>query len=287
MTIDDTYGATIAKQRLAILLTELRRAEGLTAEQVCGLLGWGRGKLGRFEMNRWKRPELSDIRDLLRLYRAERGVQDRITQLAMLARQRPWWREYGDIFPSEYPGFENDARQISVFLPLAIPDLLQTPAYLQTYAEGIYRPAQWRTRMVESTLGRQRILLRDGRTAPLITAVITEAALLYRWGSLAARREQITHLADLSTDQNIKIRIYPFEAGPHPGPLGPVCRLDFDPDDPSLLFLDTGLTMTLAEDPEQSAAHSAHLAKALDRCYSRQETTSYLHHLAKADLGSS
>ena len=65
---DDAYGATAAKRRLARRLTELRQASGHTANHVCDLLDWGRGKVGRFEANQWKRPEMSDIRDLMRVY---------------------------------------------------------------------------------------------------------------------------------------------------------------------------------------------------------------------------
>ena len=35
---------------------------------MCDILNWGRGKVGRFEANQWKRPEMSDVRDLLRIY---------------------------------------------------------------------------------------------------------------------------------------------------------------------------------------------------------------------------
>jgi hypothetical protein len=65
---DDAYGATIAKRRLSRQLGEFRKAAGYTANQVCDILNWGRGKVGRFEANQWKRPEMSDIRDLIRIY---------------------------------------------------------------------------------------------------------------------------------------------------------------------------------------------------------------------------
>ena len=45
---DDAYGATVAKRRLARRLTELRHESGHTANHVCDVLNWGRGKVGRF-----------------------------------------------------------------------------------------------------------------------------------------------------------------------------------------------------------------------------------------------
>src|SRR5205809_2309026 len=35
----------------------------LFRSHVCDMLNWGRGKVGRFEANQWKRPEMSDIRE--------------------------------------------------------------------------------------------------------------------------------------------------------------------------------------------------------------------------------
>jgi transcriptional regulator with XRE-family HTH domain len=118
---DDAYGATVAKRRLSRRLTELRRASGHTANHVCDLLDWGRGKVGRFEANHWKRPEMSDIRDLLRVYGVDDEERTELEELAIQARARPWWREYSDVFENEFPGFENDAAQIRVCMPLVLP----------------------------------------------------------------------------------------------------------------------------------------------------------------------
>ncbi len=130
---DDAYGATVAKRRLARRLTELRHDSGHTANHVCDLLGWGRGKVGRFEANLWKRPEMSDIRDLLRIYRVDEAERDELEELAVLARTRAWWRDYPDVFENEFPGYENDAARIRVFMPLLIPGLLQTRDYMEAH----------------------------------------------------------------------------------------------------------------------------------------------------------
>src|SRR5437667_11617456 len=118
---DDAYGATIAKRRLARRLAELRVASGYTANHVCDILNWGRGKVGRFEANQWKRPEMSDIRDLLRIYDVEEGEREKLEELAIQARARPWWRDYSDIVENEFPRVETDARRIRVSIPLVLP----------------------------------------------------------------------------------------------------------------------------------------------------------------------
>ena len=139
---DDAYGATVAKRRLSRRLAELRTESGHTANHVCDILNWGRGKVGRFEANQWKRPEMSDIRDLLRIYGVDTAAAEELEELAIRARARPWWRDYTDIFENEFPGFENDAERIQVCMPLVVPGLLQT----QDYAEAFMRPARGRPR---------------------------------------------------------------------------------------------------------------------------------------------
>ena len=42
---DDAYGATVAKRRLSRRLAELRGDTGYTANHVCDILNWGRGKV--------------------------------------------------------------------------------------------------------------------------------------------------------------------------------------------------------------------------------------------------
>src|SRR5439155_16791569 len=199
------YGATVAKRRLSRRLAELRIKNGYTANQVCDKLNWGRGKVGRFEANVWKRPEMSDIRDLLRIYEVSDAERQELEELAVLARGRAWWREFGDVFgDNEYPGYEADAVRISVYMPLILPGLLQTPAYIEAHMRAGSQPAAWRTRALEARLRRQQILDRGDGAAPELVVVITEASLMYRWGTRADRRAQVDHLVETSRRPNVE-----------------------------------------------------------------------------------
>jgi transcriptional regulator with XRE-family HTH domain len=152
---DDAYGATIAKRRLSERLAELRLGTGYTANHVCDILNWGRGKVGRFEANQWKRPEMSDVRDLLRIYGVSGSESDEVEELAMKARARPWWRDFPEIFDGEFPGYENDATSIGVFMPLILPGLMQTEAYTKSLLRTGPRPPAWRRKALEARLRRQ------------------------------------------------------------------------------------------------------------------------------------
>lgn len=237
--MSDVYGPTIAKRRLARRLSQLRQANGYTANQVCDKLDWGRGKVGRFESNAWIRPEMSDVRDLLRLYEKSEDQRHELESLAVRARERPWWRDYGEVFENEFPGYEADATRIRVFVPLVVPGLLQTPAYTKAYLGVGARPSEWQERAVEARQRRQRVLDREDGTAPDLVAVVTEAALLYRWGSQADRRAQAAHLAVMSRRPNVELRMVRFADGPAPGMSGPVTIFDFPGDEPRTVFAET------------------------------------------------
>lgn len=239
---DDTFGATIAKRKLSRRLTQLRQANGYTANQVCDRLDWGRGKVGRFEANTWRRPEMSDIRDLLRLYEKSEDVRQELEELAVRARERAWWRDYSDVFDNEFPGFEGDAERIRVYVPLVVPGLLQTRSFIEAYMGTDTLTGETRERAIEARLRRQAVLDR-AESPPRVVAVITEAALAYHWGSTACQRGQVAHLIEMGERPNVELRMVRFADGPPPGLQGPVNIFDFPGDEPSMVFAETEFSL--------------------------------------------
>ena len=278
---DDAYGATVAKRRLSRRLAELRAETGYTANHVCDILNWGRGKVGRFEANQWKRPEMSDIRDLVRIYGIDGDIRDEIEELAVRCRVRAWWREYGEIFDNEFPGYENDAASIQVFMPLVLPGLLQTPAYMAAQFKTGPRSPAWRRRAVEARLRRQEILDRTDGTAPRLSVVITEASLLYRWGMHTDRREQIEHLAEMSRRRNVDLRIQRFDDGPATGIYSMVNIFGFPDGEPALVFVETDYSIEEVSKPESVAGYTQSFEFACDAALEPGDTTVYLDNLAR------
>jgi hypothetical protein len=277
---DDAYGATVAKRRLSRRLAELRVNTGYTANHVCDILNWGRGKVGRFEANQWKRPEMSDIRDLIRIYEVEGTERDEIEELAVRCRVRPWWREYGEIFDNEFPGYENDAATIQVFIPLVVPGLLQTQAYMEAQFKSCARPPAWRRKGGKARLRRQEILDRTDSTAPQLSVVITEASLSYRWGMHDDRREQIEHLAELSRRRNIELRIQRFDDGPPTG-LSMVNIFGFPDDEPPIVFVETDYSVEEVSGTDAVHGYIQSFERACDTALEPEDTTVYLEKLAK------
>jgi hypothetical protein len=278
---DDAFGATVAKRRLARRLTELRLNTGYTANHVCDILNWGRGKVGRFEANQWKRPEMSDIRDLIRIYEADDDVRQEIEELATRARARPWWRDYGEIFDDDFPGYENDATLIRVYMPLVLPGLLQTQAYMEALLKTGPRSPAFRRKAVEARLRRQEILDRTDGTAPRLSAVIAEAALLFRWGMHGDRREQVEHLAQMSRRRNIELRIQRFDDGPPTGIYSMVNILNFPDDEPPLVFVENDYAVEEVSKDESVRGYIQSFERAADAALEPSDTTAYLDKLAE------
>lgn len=278
---DDAHGATIAKLLLARKLTELRAEAGYTANHVCDMLNWGRGKVGRFEGNQWKRPEMSDIRDLVRFYQLDETSAREIADLAMQARVRPWWRDYQDIFDNEFPGFEADATRIRIFTPLVIPGLLQTAAYIDALTRASGKSPAWRIRATEARLRRQQILDRDHGALTQLQAVIPEASLLYRWGSAAERRDQLMHLVDMGERPNVRLYLQRFADGPPPGMFSAVQIFDYAVAGLSLVFTETDHGIQQVSDGEYVTGYLQAFDRAVDAALEPADTAQYLKQLAE------
>ena len=283
------YGATVAKWRLSRRLIAMRNRTGLSTPQVDAKLNWERGRLQRIQSNRWSLPDVSAVRDLLRFYDAGDREQEEAIDLALHARARLWWREYvvdkkdeNGVFENEFPGFENDAARISVYLPLVIPGLLQTPAYIQALLAAGLKPPAWRERAMEARLRRQQILDRTDGTAPRLIAVITEASLMYHVGSPADRRNQIAHLAAMSRRPNVELRLLRFADGPHPGMCGPINIFDFpDDEDPKIVFLETDTAIQEVKKSDEERDYITTFTRVRDAALNPTRTTTCLEELAE------
>jgi hypothetical protein len=271
--MSEAYGATIAKRGLARRLRELRVEAGYTANQVCDRLNWGRGKVGRFEANNWVRPELSDIRDLARIY--EGSDLDELEELATCARQRAWWRDYPDVFTNEFPGYEGDASRIRVVMPLVIPGLLQTLPYMQALLRSGTQSPEWREQALRARLRKQQILDRD-ENAPNLVALITEASLLYEWGDPGDRRAQLRHLLTMSARPNVELRLLRLTDGLHPGMSTLVNIFEFPGGEPSMVFLENDEEVQEIDDAAKVEAYGEIFEEIRAAALSAADTAAHL-----------
>lgn len=272
--MSEAYGATIAKRGLARRLRELRIEAGYTANQVCDRLNWGRGKVGRFEANNWVRPELSDIRDLARIYEGSDLAE--LEELASRARQRAWWRDCPEVYSNEFPGYEGDAASIRVVMPLVLPGLLQTLPYMQALLTSGSRSPEWREQALRARLRRQQILDRDGDTLPELIAVITEAALLYEWGDPGDRRAQFRHLLTMAARPKVELRLLRMSDGLHPGMSTLVNIFRFPDGEPTMVFLENDADIQEIDTPDKVEAYEEIFEQIRQAALSPADTAEHL-----------
>jgi hypothetical protein len=166
-------------------------------------------------------------------------------------------------------------------MPLALPGLLQTPAYMEALLKTGPRPPAYRRKAAQARLRRQEILDRPDGTAPKLSTVITEASLLYRWGSRGDRREQIEHLAEVSRRRNVELRVQRFEDGPPTGIYSMVNIFGFPGDEPPLVFLENDYALEEVSKEESVSGFIQSFERAADAALEPLDTTVYLDKLAK------
>jgi transcriptional regulator with XRE-family HTH domain len=247
---------TLRRRRLSAELLQLREASGLTASDAAKRLEWHPSKLTRMERNEWQRPLPRDVEDLLNLYEVtDRAHRDRLITLAREGRQRGWWHPYEAGLSKQYStyiGLEAEAAAVVNFEALQMPGLLQTPEYAREVIRGGQAEITDKEidRRVEVRVARQDVLNRDD---PLrFSAVLDEAVLHRRVGSAEVMRAQLRHLLEVAQLPRVTLQVIPYDAGPHPGALGPFAILKFaDPADPEAVYVENLAGELFVEEPSE------------------------------------
>ncbi|GAA4101117.1 helix-turn-helix transcriptional regulator [Actinomadura miaoliensis] len=236
------HSPVLKARRLALELTKLREAAGMSREQVTQQLEWSGSTLFRIETGR-SRPQPRSVRELLELYGVGGSEKEGLIQLAREARQPGWWHSFRDVLPDPYQvfiGMEAGAETIRTFEPLMVPGLLQTPDYARATIRG--GPQELDPdeidRRVQVRLERQEVLKRRDR--PRLWAVLDEAVLHRQVGGTAVMKTQLAHLVDMAEQGKTTIQVVPFTAGAHAGTTGPFVILDFaNAGDPTVVYLES------------------------------------------------
>lgn len=209
--------------RLAIAATlkQLREERGQVLSDVAqDLPEISTSKLSRLE-NAQGKPNLRDIRDLIRYYEAD-GTPEagQLLEWAEAAQRRGWWTEYDDNLVAgtldAHLAYEVDAVVERVYTIPFLPALLQT----LDYARAVFRDMEHRTdrdirQLLEIRLRRQEALSRREGQRPLrLVAVTHETALRQIVGSPGIMRDQLDALLERVAAANVDLRVFPFTAKP-------------------------------------------------------------------------
>lgn len=248
------FSPTIRRRRLSEELKQLRAAQGLTLERAAEKLEWSRAKIANIETGKRLRPQVTDIRVLLDIYKVtDEERREALLELTRQSRIKGWWTQYRD-FAGAYFGFEAEASSIATYQMGVIPGLLQTPEYAAASARSGLVPPDDIKRVVDARVRRQRIL--DGETTPRLWAIIDEGALSRSVDTANpdVMKDQIQHLLVMTERPAVTVQVLPFSAGLHAAAAGAFVLLDFpNPLDRPIVYLETRHDGLYLEDEEKIA----------------------------------
>lgn len=275
----------VRSRRIGLTLRKLREQQGLTLDQVAGLMDCSPSKISRIETGH-SSAGLRDVRDLLGVYGVTGHTAEAVTEMAREARRhdrnRTWWHPYNSVLVSAYVGNEQTASCIRTYEHQNIPGLLQTPDYALALFHAAHPrpdPATIQARL-RLRLGRQAVLIRH--EDPLhLHVVLDEAALSRPIGGDEVMRAQMRHLAKATTMPNVTVHLLPFNVGAHPGTEGTFAILDFPEVDGSSIVYIENATGGLFLDKGPDVEHYAEIFERIrGRALDPDETTDQINALA-------
>jgi transcriptional regulator with XRE-family HTH domain len=253
-----SMGPTVLRITLGTQLRALREAAGLTREAAAESIRGSATKISRLELGRVRFRD-RDIADLLTLYgKTDPQERAQLLDLARRANCPGWWQQYADLLPpwfETYLGLEQACSVIRTYECQLIPGLLQTREYAHAVTGLAHTDPAEVQRRVELRLRRQRVL--TDPQAPVLWAVIDEAALQRPMIGPALHRAQLTHLIEAAEQPNISIQIAPFARGAHAAAGGSFTLLRFaEAGVPDIVYLEQ-LTSALYLDRRADVEHYA------------------------------
>ncbi|WP_433662679.1 helix-turn-helix domain-containing protein [Nocardia sp. CA-128927] len=231
----EVTGSTLPRRQLGRFLREAREGAGLTLEKAATLMEWGKATLQRIEKGTTEKVRVRDVLSLCEIYGLSESKSAIAKGLAEQAPVKSWWQTYSGSIATWfnlYVGLEAGAKDLAQFQPLIMPGLLQTTAYARA-VDRLYftdESEEELDRRAEVRAQRQNILTRS-RNPTTAAFVLHESMLRTVVGDHRVMAAQYRHIADLSTHDNIDVRVMPFRAGlPLGTPLPPFIILDFGRD---------------------------------------------------------
>lgn len=281
--------STVLGRRLGGELIKLRTAAGLTQTHAAKALTASTTKVAKMEGG-WVPMRDPDIRALCELYGArDPGVVGSLLELARVDRERRkakgWWDDHTiHGVMQEYVMLESAATAVKTWQPSFVPGLLQTQQYVMALrgdlSPAVIKGPESDEEFVAARLARQQLLSQD---PPLtLQAVIYEAALRNFPGGTATARGQLDHLLKMAGLPNVSLRIFPFDAGTHPGLNGSFNILSFaEPGAMDVVYVEAPFAQRWVEGGEGAAAYDELFEVITGHSLGEEESISFLRRLRR------
>lgn len=198
---------------LGARLRDLRRAAGMTGQQLADSLSWARSKVSKLE-NGHQPPTDDDVRAWCHATNSAEQIDSVLAELHTLqTRHQEWERVLRGGLASRQNTVarrEEETRLFRGYESGIVPGLLQTPEYAGAIFERVSKT--WgRTDLAEAVTARMRRQEVLHNPAKQFRIVITEAVLLYNLCPPEAMLGQIDRLRDATRLPNIRLGIIPFD----------------------------------------------------------------------------
>lgn len=227
--------STLTRRQLGRYLKAAREEAGLTLTEAGREMDWSKSRLQRHEAGEVAKIRRPDLELLISIYRIDERQASYLRGLADQAPEKSWWHEFGHVLPEDfrvYVDMESAARVITTYQPDLVPGLLQTRPYARILAHTAH-PDEGESMLdgrLELRARRQRRITHN-RRPPQLNMLVAETVLRRRIGGDKIMADQLKHLADTSTLDNVTLRVLPFSAGmPTGDQIGAFVVIDFELD---------------------------------------------------------
>ncbi len=204
---------TARQERLGAELRKMRERAGFTARDAAAFLASNPMQMSHVESGRSGISE-ERVRRLADYYRCDdRAYVDALVEMAN-ERGRGWWEEYRGIlhpWALDLAELEHHAVRLRTFQVVHIPGILQTEDHMRAAFSYVNTglPRQDLEAEVAFRIRRRSVL--ESQPPTRFDAIIHEAALRIKVGGAKVARVQLETILDLSEQDNVTIRVIPFD----------------------------------------------------------------------------
>jgi len=211
-------GSTVPRRQVGRLMRQLREQAGISLMAAAEELEFSRARMYRIE-NGEVPVRKHDVIAMCGVYQAGPRMTEVLIALAQESKAKGWWHAYGDVVPAwfeRYVGLEQAATRLRSYAPSLIPGLLQCREYAEfVFTNWLGKDATAVRNAVAVRLERQALLTRSRPAPPRLDVMVDEGVLRRGIPDRLGMRKQLAHLVNVSTRPNVRVRVIPFEAGPH------------------------------------------------------------------------
>ncbi|GIJ47303.1 transcriptional regulator [Virgisporangium aliadipatigenens] len=279
----------VRRLRLGNELRDLRKAAGLTADQLARRIGESRLKISRLETGA-RKPDVADVMKVLETLGIDEGT-DRWRELVRVARDaaaRGWWetQSFSDMGgQARWADVESGATSMRIYESHLIPGLVQTESYVRARNDIVAGEGAVFNHAV-TVAGRLRRQEEFTQKPDRTMAVILEEQAIRR---LVVPREvmaeQLQHLIGLVEHDQITLGIVPVEVEllDVRAPRAPftICTYD-DPHDPVVVLLDQVAASQVLIEPDEVGPYLRLFDRLTAVALSSEDTLTYLVRALKA-----